>query len=567
MTLYQLWDPTVQFQTRSGKNLVNGLVKVTYLDRTELAPVYDYDGKAIQNPVTLDENGRAAVYVEVDKQYTIHVYDQNRQLVYTQNIREYPKDVNIVIPTIESTESIAATLDGNTYTLDVKDDYIKKFAGNTRVVTYDVTQWTDIDFTKNLLLRYISHDTVVSTATYTADDTSLKFYAYIDGEVYVVQLLHDTNEWSATVLDTFETYIATYDATTLDELNQLSTDVLVYMKQDDAVYMCSYRSTSEWRFTQIDGDMVNEATLKSTGWTEDSYSLGGNYTAGYGLTLQQGEFDVDTSVIATKADIEGLGSPTVLTYGVVPSQTFNELTELAAKGLLYAKKDSTVLPANAWSNSSINFYYTHGRFTEEYDYYASGSTRWVTAQYDSSKVASQAGQAPDYLGEVIKAGQNITVTKDGAYVTIASTASGGSSMQLSFVASKDSDFVTSFYLVNTNVADKQLSVAVTSLYADGSYTDAFDGYWQYTCELDYCLITVKLPDTFTWRVSGKYDRVADGILVTLHQGQTVVLHQYYDTLTIDTGTDVSTSTSLTNSSNDPVAASFSIIASKFTKKR
>lgn len=126
--LYALFDPTVQFQSRSGKNLVNGLIKVTYLDRTELAPVYDYDGKAIQNPITLDENGRAAVYVEMDKQYTIHVYDQNRQLVYTQNIREYPKDVTVSYPSIASTDSIEATLNDDTYTLDVKDDYIKKFA-------------------------------------------------------------------------------------------------------------------------------------------------------------------------------------------------------------------------------------------------------------------------------------------------------------------------------------------------------------------------------------------------------------------------------------------------------
>ena len=143
---------------------------------------------------------------------------------------------------------------------------------------------------------------------------------------------------------------------------------------------------------------------------------------------------------------------------------------------------------------------------------------------------------------------------------------GGGGMQLSFVASKDSDFVSSFYIVNTNATDKQLSVQVSSPLADEASTDAFDGYWQYTCELDYCLITIKLPDTFIWKVRGKYDRVSGGILVSLSKGQTVVLHQYYDTLAIDLGKGITTETTLANSSNDLVATSFGIIASKVTKR-
>lgn len=354
MTLYQLWDPTVQFQTRSGNNLVNGSVKVTHLDRTDLAPVYDFDGKAMQNPVTLDENGRASVYAEVNKLYTIRVYDQDGQLIYTQNIREYPKDVTVTVPTIVSTDSIEATLAGDTYSLNVK-----KFAGNTQTVTYDVTKWSDIDFTKQLMLRYVLRDTVVSSATYTCTDTALKFYVDIENEVYVVQLLHDTDAWSATKVDASSVYEAVWGAP-LAYLNSISSDVLVYTKNDGDVYMCSYRSDAEWRFTCIDGDVIYEATVIEQGWTENVINIGGSYTAGYGLTLMQGEFDVNTDVIAT---VEALNTKqNKLTAGdlihiadnVISAANVLKPTDIST----LPNADFNALPADNvlyYKNSSVNF--------------------------------------------------------------------------------------------------------------------------------------------------------------------------------------------------------------------
>lgn len=194
---------------------------------------------------------------------------------------------------------IEKTVDGGRVTLSLDHDLAVP-----QIVEYGTTTWADIDFTKNLILRYISNDTVISTAAYTADDTSLKFYACIDGETYVIQLLHDTNEWSSTILDTSETYIAIYGATTLAELNALSTDKIVYLKFDEAVYVNSYRSTTEWRFTCIDGDMINEAILKSAGWTEQSHSIPGYYTAGTGLKLADNEFSIDDTVVATVDSLE-----------------------------------------------------------------------------------------------------------------------------------------------------------------------------------------------------------------------------------------------------------------------
>lgn len=270
--------------------------------------------------------------------------------------------------------------------------------------------------------------------------------------------------------------------------------------------------------------------------------------------------DTGTDILETVSG-GGSSSNVIISYGETPTQTFAELTQLAANGLLYARMMATVLHASAWDSKTIQFSTAYGHYVSSWKYDVNSG--WSSSVEDTAKVSVENGSTPGYLGDVLKAGKNITITKDGAYVRIDSSASGGSSMSLSFVASKDSDFVTGFYLVNTNVADKQLSVQVSSL-TEGA--DAFDGYWQYTCELDYCLITVTLPDTYTWRVCGKYDRVSGGILVTLHKGQTVVLHQYYDTLSINIGNDVSSLTTLANSSNDVANTAFDVIASKATKK-
>ena len=236
MTLYQLWDPTVQFQTRSGKNLVNGTVEVTYLDRTQLAPVYDFDGKAIQNPVTLDENGRAAVYVEVDKQYTIHVYDQNMQLVYTQNICEYPKDTAITVPTIESTESIDATLAGNTYTLDVKEDYIKKFGSNIFVIQYGDTSKTLTDLAQyDTVLMQMNSKTFYLTELTDSNAHFMSCYQ-VAGSDCIETCDYDGSTWTEVSTVNFDIGTVIVSSTDVSSLTQ-TYDELKALTQSGRLYM------------------------------------------------------------------------------------------------------------------------------------------------------------------------------------------------------------------------------------------------------------------------------------------------------------------------------------------
>ena len=308
MSLQALWPLTTQFQNKNGAILTSGRVYVYYKNRTALAEIFsDEDGTVVNsNPVLLDNNGRATAFVNSIYSYTIVVCDYYGKELFSQDI---------TLPSGEGPVS------------------------NVQTVAYGITAWNNIDFTKQLLLRYIVDDTVVASAAYTATDSALKFYVDIENEVYEVQLLHDTDEWTATKVDSSSVYEAVWGQS-LTSLNRIPSGVLVYTKYHGLVYMNSYRSDTEWRFTNIDGDVINEAKAVAEGWTEDSNIIGGG------------------------------SANVVMSYGETPTQSFSDLTALAAKGLLYARKETTVFQAVAWSSYEIEFFSVHGRYTENWKYNA-----------------------------------------------------------------------------------------------------------------------------------------------------------------------------------------------------
>lgn len=280
MNLAYLLDPVFQIEGVNGKPLVDGYIEVYHAGTDAKYVTYQsFDG--VKNPfkVPLSADGRATLIAESTQHYDIYVYDSFSNLICSR------KNVSCV-----------------GFVSVVNRD-------NVQVVTYGVTKWSDIDFTKSLMLRYIYRDTVVSSATYTCTDTALKFYVDIENEVYVVQLLHDSDAWSATKVDASSVYEATWGSS-LASLNSIAADVLVYTKQDDAVYMNSYRSNTEWRFTQIDGDVINEATATANGWTENAIS------------------------IADQGNV-------VLYPSGVEKYTFDQLATLTDQGRLYVKLNSS----------------------------------------------------------------------------------------------------------------------------------------------------------------------------------------------------------------------------------
>lgn len=81
--MLRLFDPTQQFQDRSGALLVGGSVTVYYDGTDDLAKVYNDNGQLMAQPVPIDSNGRVdGLFVEDDKTYRLEVYKRDGGLLF-----------------------------------------------------------------------------------------------------------------------------------------------------------------------------------------------------------------------------------------------------------------------------------------------------------------------------------------------------------------------------------------------------------------------------------------------------------------------------------------------------
>ncbi len=103
MTLQPLFPLTQQFQNKNGSNLVGGKIYIYYQGRTALATTYhDEAGTVVNpNPVLLDNNGRATVFVNTIYSYTIVVCDYYGKELFSQDITLHDaistaKDVKVI---------------------------------------------------------------------------------------------------------------------------------------------------------------------------------------------------------------------------------------------------------------------------------------------------------------------------------------------------------------------------------------------------------------------------------------------------------------------------------------
>ena len=83
-----LYDLTQQFNNKNGAILVGGRLYVYYVGRTELATTWADEDAAAQNtnPVLLDNNGRAPVFVDDSYSYTLVVCDRVGTELFSQDI-------------------------------------------------------------------------------------------------------------------------------------------------------------------------------------------------------------------------------------------------------------------------------------------------------------------------------------------------------------------------------------------------------------------------------------------------------------------------------------------------
>lgn len=135
MTLVPLFDLTQQFNNKNGAVLVGGKLYVYYVGRTDLATTWaDEDASATNtNPVLLDNNGRAPVFVDDSYAYTLVVCDRSGAELFSQDIT--PGGAGSVggrivyhDETLTGNGTVASLLGANTFPLGV-DETMTAYTG------------------------------------------------------------------------------------------------------------------------------------------------------------------------------------------------------------------------------------------------------------------------------------------------------------------------------------------------------------------------------------------------------------------------------------------------------
>lgn len=119
MALLRLFDPTTQFQTKSGALNVAGKLRIYVESTDDLANIYGDDGSRLPQPLILDSNGRArGLFVDSGRSYRLEAYDRNDSLLFT--IRRLEPNASGTI--IGNTVFIKGTPDE----IDVEDSVTEK---------------------------------------------------------------------------------------------------------------------------------------------------------------------------------------------------------------------------------------------------------------------------------------------------------------------------------------------------------------------------------------------------------------------------------------------------------
>ena len=142
MNLNYLIDPNMQFQDRNGVNNVAGFLRVYYEGTDDSATTYkDFIGTLNPADIPLDNNGRAVVIADSEKEYRVEVYSASGALLWTQHPvfpqggggSEYDGDVSDATATFTKDDGDTSEISSGS-TLKVLFTKISKFfAGLKRV--------------------------------------------------------------------------------------------------------------------------------------------------------------------------------------------------------------------------------------------------------------------------------------------------------------------------------------------------------------------------------------------------------------------------------------------------
>lgn len=154
MALLRLFDPTTQFQTKSGALNVAGKLRVYVESTDDLANIYGDDVSLLSQPLILDSNGRArGLFVDSGRSYRLEAYDRNDSLLFTIRRLEPNASGTIVNPPtvfikgtpdeIDVEDSV--TEESRTYTVSLSAKVTGKIAENREAIVKETEARKDAD--------------------------------------------------------------------------------------------------------------------------------------------------------------------------------------------------------------------------------------------------------------------------------------------------------------------------------------------------------------------------------------------------------------------------------------
>ena len=433
-TLSALWPVVQQFQNKNGTILTGGKVYIYYQGRTALATTYhDEEGTVVNaNPVLLDNNGRATVFVNTIYSYTIVVCDYYGKELFSQDITLHDaistaKDV-IVMGSDGSVKVDTTTLpNGVQYDLSVNTDIIatKKSVDDVKTDLNNLTGKVDNHTTQIEQIQEDINGIDSSLAKKkdkqnelnfngSATKTIKKITQFPNGELNVefedIDLPQSVPNVEITSEDSSVNITASVDATTNTKTFDLSVNI------EDAPTFGRFVANNGLTLTKTEGNM----TLSSDGKIQLKkgkgyhFTIRGNY---YNDTLYNDLRDISFIEYSRNETIPIIVDGTLSTSQAQPFEISFDV----------AQRTSDLNYGIAFSGLTSNGHIT-GLRVEVHDINSvSVSGGGGSGSGDNDKVAVDANAEPGYLEDVLKSDSDIvTLVKLGnvlhVQVNTASTA-------------------------------------------------------------------------------------------------------------------------------------------------
>lgn len=413
MTLRALWPVTQQFQNKNGSNLVSGKVYIYYQGRTALATTYhDEEGTVVNaNPVLLDNNGRATVFVNTIYSYTIVVCDYYGKELFSQDITLHDaistaKDV-IVMGSNGSVKVDTTTLpNGVQYDLSVNTDIIatKKSVDDVKTDLNNLTGKVDNHTTQIEQIQEDINGIDSSLAKKkdkqnelnfngSATKTVKKITQYPNGELNVefedIDLPQSVPNVEITSEDSSVNITESVDATTNTKTFDLSVNI------EDAPTFGRFVANNGLTLTKTEGNM----TLSSDGKIQLKkgkgyhFTIRGNY---YNDTLYNDLRDISFIEYSRNETIPIIVDGTLSTSQAQPFEISFDV----------AQRTSDLNYGIAFSGLTANGHIT-GLRVEVHDINSVSVNGGSGGSGDNDKVAVDANAEPNYLENVLVSDSDI----------------------------------------------------------------------------------------------------------------------------------------------------------------